>query len=155
MSCPIPLQSIPGSGFNTVEVPAGPAPGYLGYTNYSDKLLYEVWQTLLLIAAANPPTVTKIISFDVGDGQTDVPVNGDTSLELPSLLGQSLVNQNLLVIREGIELKYSSAVTTKDIRRYNHGGNGGFVFEGASGLSFQEGEHYDIYAVGFNSTDQV
>jgi hypothetical protein len=148
--CVTPLVSIPGSNFNTVDVPASTNGGY---KSYAEKLLYEIWQTLLLIQAANPPTVTKIISFDVGDGQANTPANGTNSIELPAINGQSIVNSNLLVIREGIGLKYSSAVTVKDIRRYNHGGNGGFVFEG--GLTFQNGEHYDIFIVGYNTTDQV
>lgn len=146
-----PLITIPGTGYNIVQVPQANS----AYKSIAEELLYEIWQTLLLIAAANPPAMTKIISFDIGDGQAGTPVAGTTSLEVPALQGQSLVDVNLLVIREGIELRYSSAVQTKDIRRYNHGGNGGFVFEPAGGLSFQAGEHYDIYIVGSNSTDQV
>lgn len=154
MACPTPLQRISGTNFNVVSVPAGPEPNYLGYTNYTDQLLYEIWQTLLILAAAaNPPAMTKIISFEIGDGQAGTPANGDTSLEAAAIQGQSLVNVNLLVIREGIELVYSSAVTVNQIRRYNHGGQGGFVFE-AGGLSFQTGERYDIYVVGSNTTDQ-
>lgn len=152
--CPTPLQPIPGTNYNQINVPAGPAPNFLGYTNYSDQLLYEIWQTLLLLAAANPPAVTKIISFEIGDGQVGTPANGDASLTLPVIQGQSLVNVNLLVIREGIELVYSSAVTVNMIRRYNHGGNGGFVFENASGLFFETGDRYDLYVVGANTTDQ-
>jgi hypothetical protein len=71
------------------------------------------------------------------------------------LQGQSLVNKRLLVIREGIELKYSTPVTVQDIRRFNSGGLGGFVFEPASGLSFQTGEHYDIYIIGIDNNIQV
>lgn len=156
--CVNSLLTIAGTGFNKVQVPQGGSGGPETAGNYksiAEELLYEIWQTLLIIAAGGGVTLTKIISFDIGDAQAGTPVAGTTSLELPALQGQSLVNVNLLVVREGIELRYSSAVLVKDIRRYNHGGNGGFVFEPASGLSFQMNEHYDIFIVGSNNTDQV
>jgi len=158
LPCSTALQLIQGTNFNTVEVPGGPGSYYKDNT---DKLLYEIWQTLLLIQAANPPTVTKVISFTIGDGQAGTPINGTNSLEVPALQGQSLVNVNLLVVREGVPLRYTNAngVLTYDIRRYNHAGNGGFVFEPASaqggGLQFVTGEHYDLYVVGANTADQI
>lgn len=154
MPCPTPLQQIPGTNFNTVEVPAGPQPEYLGYTNYTDKLLYEIWQTLLILAgAANPPALTKIISFTIGDGQAGTPADGDTSLITAAIQGQSLFNMNLAVEREGIFLQYSSGVTALQIIRKNvMGGTGGFEFDPASGLSFVTGESYNIFVVGQNTT---
>lgn len=103
---------------------------------------------------------TAIMSFDVGDGQPNSPNDGDTSLEVPSLPGidgsqQSIANVDLLVLREGIGLKYSTALTPKDIRRYNHAGKGGWVFEPAGGQFFIGGQHYDVFIVGYNNTDQV
>lgn len=102
-----------------------------------------------------PGVTDPFVSFDIGDGQPGTPANGATSLKVSTLQGQSLVNKRLLVIREGIELKYSTPVTVQDIRRFNSGGLGGFVFEPASGLSFQTGEHYDIYIIGIDNNIQV
>lgn len=156
--CISPLLTIPGTGFNIVQVPGPGAGGSVtnsAYKSIAEELLYEIWQTLLLILAANAPAMTKIISFTIGDGQADTPLAGTSSIQLPALQGQSIVNVNLLVIRNGIELVYSSAVAVKIIRRYNHGGNGGFVFEPASGITFQNGEDYNIFIVGQNTTDQV
>ncbi len=120
------------------------------------------------ISATNPPAAagsipyfaTGIISFLVGDGQLNVPVGGETSLHvatLPDLNGnpQSIVNANLLVIREGIQLPYSSVGNAGVIKRYNHAGNGGWTFEPASGQSFVVGERYNVFIVGTNFTDQV
>lgn len=102
-----------------------------------------------------PGVTVPLVSFDIGDGQAGTPASATTSLEVAALQGQSLYNKELLVIREGIELKYSTPVTVQDIRRYNSAGLGGFVFEPASGLSFQTGEHYDIYIIGINNTIQT
>ncbi len=104
----------------------------------------------------NLPGVTvPLVSFTIGDGQAGTPANGTTSLQVVTLQGQNLVNKQLLVIREGIELKYTSPGSIQDIKRWNSGGTGGFNFEGASGLTFFTGEHYDIYITGINNTIQV
>lgn len=104
----------------------------------------------------NLPGVTvPLVSFTIGDGQAGTPANGSTSLQVVTLQGQNLVNKQLLVIREGIELKYSSPGSVQNIKRYNFGGDGGFNFEPTSGLSFFTGEHYDIYITGINNTTQV
>jgi len=102
-----------------------------------------------------PAGVNTVITFAVGDGQVGTPVDGQTSLTLASMQGQSLVNVQLLVIREGIALNWNSAVQTNDIRRYNHAGLGGFSFEAATGLKFFNGERYMIYILSINTTDQV
>jgi len=99
----------------------------------------------------NPPGVTiPFIGFRVGDGQAGTPVNGATFLRLASLQGQPLVNMQLLVIREGIQLLWNTAVDVNDLRRYNSGGLGGWTFEG--GLTFNTGERYQIFIIGTNTT---
>ena len=75
-----------------------------------------------------PGVTVPLITFAIGDGQAGTPANGATSLEVATLQGQSLFNKQLLVIREGIELVWSSAVQANIIRRFNSGGLGGFVF---------------------------
>jgi len=107
-----------------------------------------------LPAGAVPTFPAPAISFDVGDVGDGFPINGQTSLEVATLGGIPIANKQLLVVREGIALRYSGAAV-KDIRRFNSGGLGGFVFEPASGLSFVTGEHYDIYIVGVDFTVQT
>lgn len=99
-----------------------------------------------------PGVTVPLVSFVVGDGQVGTPAAGSSSLEVASMQGQSLFNKQLLVVREGIELLYSTAVQVRNIRRYNSGGLGGFVFE--QGLTFAQGEGYDIYIIGINNTVQ-
>lgn len=102
-----------------------------------------------------PTGINTVITFSVGDGQVGSPVDGQTALTLASMQGQSLINVQLLVIREGIALNWNSAVQTKDIRRYNSGGLGGFTFEAATGLKFFFGEYYMIFVQSINTTVQV
>lgn len=148
--CKNPLIPVDGSGFNTVNVPG---PNSKGYTNITDQLLYEIWQTLLLILAGqNPPGIVKPIIFTIGDGQAGTPLNGTTSLHAPSVQGQSIVDKTLLVIREGIPLDYSSTTVPAQIIRFNDGTDGGFDFDPASGLSFVTGESYNIFVIGANTT---
>lgn len=151
--CRVPLTMIDGTGENVVGVPID-----LGseYTNITQQLLYEIWQTLLLILAASGGiTMTKIASFDIGDGQAGTPVAGTNVLNLANIQGQNLFDVNLLVIREGIELPYSSAVTIKTIRRLNiPATSGGFTFEPGMG-QFNPGEHFDLYVVGANNSAAV
>lgn len=151
LGCKTPLITIPGTGYNHVSVPG---PGSKGYTSITDEILYEIWQTLLLILAAqNPPGVNPIIKFTIGDGQVGTPVTGTTSLHVSMIQGVSLINKDYLVIREGIALRYSTAVTHNDIVRFNDGAAlGGFDFDGTSGLSFQTGEEYMIVVTGTNTT---
>jgi hypothetical protein len=96
-----------------------------------------------------------MVSFTVGDGQAGGPIVGSTTWHVASFQGQSLVNKQLLVIREGIELRYDTPVAVKDIRRFNSGGLGGWTFEPASGLTFFAGETYNVYITGINNTIQV
>lgn len=103
---------------------------------------------------SNPPGVTiPFIGFAVDDGQAGSPVNGQTALTLATLQGQSLVDKELLVIREGIQLLWNTAVDTNNIRRYNSGGLGGWTFEG--GFIFLSGERYQIFIIGTNTTAQT
>ena len=102
-----------------------------------------------------PGVTVPAITFTVGDGQVGTPLAGTNSIELPTLQGQSLFNKQLIVVRAGIELPYGSAVRVNVIRRYNNAGNGGFVFEPASGITFQNGDQYDIYIIGVNNTIQT
>lgn len=152
--CRVPLTMINGTGENVIAVPINMGSEY---TNITQQLLYEIWQTLLLILIASGGVpMTKIASFDIGDGQAGTPLNGTNNLNISTLQGQNLFDFNLLIVREGIELRYSSGVTIKDIRRLNTPGvSGGFAFEPASGLTFQTGEHYDIYVVGSNNAAAV
>lgn len=102
----------------------------------------------------NLPGVTvPLVAFTVGDAQAGTPVNGQTSLKVASLQGQSLFNKQLQVVREGIDLNWNTPGVVNDIRRYNSGGLGGWTFEG--GLFFATGERYQIYIVGINNTIQV
>lgn len=100
-----------------------------------------------------PGVTIPFVAFAVGDGQAGSPVNGQTSLKLATIQGQSLVNVQLLVIREGIQLLWNSPVAVNDIRRFNSGGLGGWTFEG--GFSFQTGERYQLFFIGINNTIQV
>lgn len=107
------------------------------------------------INPVGPGGTNTVITFAVGDGQAGSPVNGDMTLIADSLQGQSLVNVQLLVIREGIGLNWNSAVQTNDIRRYNHAGMGGFTFEASTGLKFFQDERYMIFVLSINKADQV
>jgi hypothetical protein len=152
--CNVPLSIVNGTGENTVAVPGDPGSQYKSIT---EQLLYEIWQTLLLILAGSGGLpVTKIVSFTIGDGQAGTPANGTTSLVVAGLIqGQSLTDKNLLVIRNGIELKYSTGVSHNDIIRLNTTGvSGGFEFDAAgSALDFENGDVYDIYVVGINTSN--
>jgi hypothetical protein len=148
--CNVPLDTIIGTGFNTVAVPDEPGAQYKSVT---EQLLYEIWQgILLLLAATNPPGMVVPITFTIGDGQAGTPANGTTALSAPAIQGQSIVNKTLLVVREGIVLMYSDATTARQIIRINTvGGDGGFSFDPASGLTFQTGESYEILTIGTNT----
>jgi hypothetical protein len=102
-----------------------------------------------------PTGINKVITFAVGDGQAGSPVDGDTTLHLATLQGQSIYNVQLLVIREGIALNWNSAVQINDIRRYNSGGLGGFTFTTEGGLAFYDGERYMIFIMSINTTTEV
>lgn len=148
--CSNGLDNIPGTGYNNVDVPG---PNSRGYASNTEKLLYEIWQTLLLILAGqNPPGMAKVIKFTIGDGQAGTPVAGTTSLHAMLLQGVNLANKTLLVVRETIPLDYSTSTVPAQIIRFNDGTNGGFDFDPASGLSFQTGESYNIYVVGIDTT---
>jgi hypothetical protein len=102
----------------------------------------------------NPPGVTvPFMAFAVDDGQVGSPVNGQTSLKLATLQGESMVDVQLLVIREGIQLLWNTNVAINNIRRYNSGGLGGWTFEG--GLFFLSGERYQIFIIGTNPIVQI
>jgi len=107
--------------------------------------------------SGNLPGVTvPFIDFAVGDGQPGSPVDGDTTLIATTLQGQNIVNKQLLVIREGVQLLYNTAVDTNQIRRYNTGGQGGFSFESGEGPgAFFNGERYQIFITGTNNTDEA
>lgn len=107
------------------------------------------------INPVGPGGTNTVITFAVGDGQAGSPVNNDTTLITASLQGQSLINVQLLVIREGIGLNWNSAIQANDIRRYNHAGQGGFSFEAASGLKFFQDERYMIFVLSINNTDEL
>lgn len=143
--CKPPLTQIAGTGFNNVAVPGQTG---AGYNSITEQLLYEIWQgILLLIAGQNPPGIVAPLIFTVGDGKPNTPANGSTSLHLPTL-----VNKELLVLRNGIQLQYSDGVTALQIIRFNDGTDGGFDFDPASGLTFQNGESYQIFPIGANPT---
>lgn len=146
--CRNPLLSIGGTGFNQVLVPQDGS----SYNDAADKLLYEIWQTLLLIAAANPPASMTPILFTIGDGQVGTPVAGTSSLFVPALQGQPINNKQMLWFRNGILLQYSNGVTPLQIIRHNNGVNAGFDFDPASGLTFQPGESYQGFIIGTNNT---
>lgn len=150
--CNVPLTQVDGSGNNTYAAPITQGAQYKSIT---EQLLYEIMEginTLIQIQGGLP--VTKIITFTIGDGQADTPAAGGSSLVAAAIQAQSITDKNLLVIRNGIELKYSSAVTHNDIIRVNNTGvSGGFEFDAAgSNLKFQNGDVYDIYVVGVNTT---
>jgi len=148
--CKPPLGTIPGTGFNVVSVPdvAGSS-----YNNAADQLLYEIWQTLLLILAAlGGGMTTKVVAFTIGDGQVGTPVAGTNSFVVAAFGGVNLGNVELLVLRNGIQLQYSNGVTALQIIRKNTGATGGFQFDAASGLTFQDGESYQLFVTGINNT---
>jgi len=150
--CRPPLLSISGTGDNTVLVPQQVDGKKASYNDAADKLLYEIWQTLLLILAANPPAVSKPILFTVGDGQADTPADGTTSLVLASFGGIPMGNTEFVVLRNGIQLQYSNGITALQIIRKNTGATGGFDFDPASMLTFQDGDSYQLFPVGINTT---
>lgn len=149
--CNVPLTQQDGTGFNTVAVPGTQGAQYKSIT---EQLLYEIWQTLLLLlAGATPPGMSPLIRFTIGDGQAGTPVAGTTSLHVGVLQGVNMVNRSFLVIREGIALRFSTGVTANDIIRFNNGATlGGFDFDPASGLSFVNGEEYQIAVYGQDTT---
>lgn len=101
-----------------------------------------------------PGVTVPFIDFTIGDGQTGTPVNGSTVFAVASFAGQSLLNKQLLVLREGIALNWNTLVQNNgEIRRYNSGGLGGFTYQG--GLFFATGDRYQIYIIGINNTIQV
>lgn len=143
--CKPPLQQIAGTGFNTVAVPGQAGAEYSSITN---QLLYEIWQSnLLILAALNPPGIVAPLIFTIGDGKAGTPANGATALHLPTL-----VNKELLVLRNGIQLQYFDGVTHLQIIRFNDGVNGGFDFDVTSGLFFATGDSYQIFPIGANTT---
>lgn len=151
--CNVPLTVINGTGENSVAVPQDQGSQYKSIT---EQLLYEIWQTLLLLLAASGGLpVTKIVSFTIGDGQAGTPANGTTSLNVANLQGQSLTDKNLLVVRNGIALKYTTPVSHEDIIRLNTTTvSGGFEFDAAgSALDFETDDVYDIYVVGINTSN--
>lgn len=148
--CYVPLTQIDGTGLNSVAVPGTPGAEYKSITQ---QLLYEIWQALLLLIAANPPAMTSVISFSVGDGQAGSPADGDTTLHLAAIQGVPIFNKQLLVVKNLATLDYDSPVATFDIRRYNSGGLGGFTFNAPQKFSF--GDQYNIYIIGLNNTVQV
>lgn len=144
-ACSNYLIPIPGTGFNVVNVPG---PNSKGYTNITDQLLYEIWQTLLLIlAGSTPPGMVIPVLFTIGDGKSGTPTAGDTSYRNPLL-----VNKQLLVMRNGIQLQYSDGVTPLQIVRFNDGTDGGWDFDALSGLSFKDLDDYQIFPIGLNTT---
>jgi hypothetical protein len=102
---------------------------------------------------SSPTFANYFMGFAVGDGQDGSPVDGQTSLKVATLVGQPITNTELLVIREGIQLLWNTAIAVNNIRRFNSGGLAGWTFEG--GLSFQAGERYQVFIIGINTTVQV
>lgn len=146
MPCSTYLIEISGTGYNKVNVPG---PNSQGYKSVTDQLLYEIWQTLLLILAAqNPPGMVAPILFTIGDGGPITPVAGTTSFRSASLL-----NKEAIVIRNGIQMQYFDGTTHLQIIRFNDGvTNGGFDLDPVSGLTFQGGDSYQIFPTGANTT---
>lgn len=150
--CRVPLLSIDGTGSNTVLVPWTSDGQKAAYNDAADKLLYEIWQTLLLILAANPPAMIQPIYFTVGDGQADTPASGSSSIVLADFMGIPMGNKQFIVFRNGIQLQYSDGITALQIVRKNTGATGGFEFDPTSGLTFQNGESYQLFPIGQNTT---
>lgn len=149
-ACSNYLLMVNGTGYNKVAVPG---PSSKGYTSITDQLLYEIWQTnLLIIAGLTPPGMTAPIIFTIGDGGPDTPAAGTTSLHAATLGGQSIANKTLVVFRNGFLLNYSTATDVNQIVRFNDGTDGGFDFTPASGLFFDTGEVYNIFILGINTT---
>lgn len=144
-ACNVSLTQIAGTGLNTVAVPQNVGAEYKSITN---QLLYEIWQgILLLVAAAIPPGMTVPIIFRVGDGQAGTPAVGVTTFRRAAL-----ADKEVLVLRNGIQLQYSDPATALQIIRFNDHTNGGFDFDPASGLSFQNGDTYQMFPIGLNNT---
>jgi hypothetical protein len=103
-----------------------------------------------------PGVTVPVLTFYVGGPGTDTPVDGQTQFRFSTFQGQSLVNKQLLVLREGIELVYADGPTpaaAHQISRYNDGTLGGFDFNTAVGPGqFSAGDRYDIFIVGVNNT---
>ena len=100
-----------------------------------------------------PGVTVPFVGFTVGDVQADTPPAGQGFLTVGSLQGQSFVDKELLVLRGGIQLLWDTSGTVNNLRRYNLGGLGGWTFEG--GLVFNNGEQYQIFIIGINTTVQV
>lgn len=151
-ACRPSLLSIPGTGSNTVLVPWTVDQKRASYNDAADKLLYEIWQTLLLILAANPPAMVQPIIFTVGDGQPDTPAAGTTSLVLADFNGIPMGNKEFLVFRNGILMQYSDGITPLQIIRKNTGATGGFEIDPLTGITFQPGDSWQLYPIGINTT---
>lgn len=151
--CNVPLTQINGTGNNSVAVPLTQGSQYKSIT---EQLLYEIWQTLLLILAGQtPPGMAPIIKFTIGDGQAGTPAAGTTSLHAAILQGVNLADKAILVLREGIGLKYTTAVTHNNIIRFNDHTDGGFDFDPADPggqLQFVNGEEYMLVVTGIDTT---
>lgn len=147
--CSNGLIPVPGTGYNKVNVPG---PNSRGYTSVTDQLLYEIWQTLLLLLAAqNPPGMVPPILFTIGDGGGITPAAGTTSFRSADLL-----NKEAIVIRNGIQMQYFDGTTHLQIIRFNDGTtNGGFDLDPANpggALTFANGDSYQIFPTGANTT---
>lgn len=148
--CNVPLTQISGTGFNTVAVPATQGAQYKSIT---EQLLYEIWQSLLiLIAGQTPPGMAAPIVFTIGDGQSFTPAAGTTSFHQSVVNGVNLGDKLLLVQRNGITVDYSTPATANQIIRFNDHTIGGFDFDPASGLTFQNGERYSLWLAGIDTT---
>lgn len=144
-ACNVALTQIAGTGFNTVAVPVAQGAEYKAI---SEQLLYEIWQGILqLIAATNPPGMVTPILFTIGDGKSGTPTVGSTAFHVAAL-----ADKEALVLRNGIQLQFSDGVTALQIIRFNDGTDGGFDFDPASGLSFQNGDSFQIFPLGANTS---
>lgn len=150
--CRTPLLSINGTGNNTVLVPDSVDGKKASYNDAADKLLYEIWQTLLLILAANPPAMTIPIFFTVGDGQPDTPATGSSSLVLATFGGIPMGNTEFIVFRNGFQMQYSNGITALQIIRKNTGATGGFDIDPVTGITFQPGDSWQLFPIGINTT---
>lgn len=150
LGCLNPLDQVQGTGYNAVAVPG---PGTKGYTSITDELLYEIWQTnLQIIAALNPPGMVTPIIFTIGDGKAGTPLDGTTSFHASVIQGQNIVDKTLLVLRNSFQMRYYDGVTHYEIIRFNDHVNGGFDMDPASGITFANGDSYQIFVIGANTT---
>ncbi len=144
-ACNVPLTQVPGTGFNTYAAPIVEGAEYKAITN---QLLYEILQgILLLVAAAIPPGMVPATLFTIGDGGPVTPVAGTTSFRLASF-----ADKEVLVLRNGVQMQYFDGTTHLQIIRFNDHVNGGFDLDPASGLTFQNGDNYQLFPIGLNTT---